>query len=69
MTIEEQTNGRIKETEEGLICTTCGSTNIRESKAGNLYCAEICWQYKEDDKIRGYDDGEPPMNVENSKEE
>ena len=29
------------------ICKNCGSGNIKISQKGNKYCAEICWQPKE----------------------
>lgn len=25
------------------VCKNCGSKNIKTSKAGNEYCAELCW--------------------------
>jgi hypothetical protein len=25
------------------ICNNCGSKNIKVSKAGNEYCADLCW--------------------------
>lgn len=27
-----------------LYCLDCGSINIKESKKGNLYCADLCWR-------------------------
>jgi len=29
-------------------CPDCGSTNIKRSKKGNLYCANLCWIEKEE---------------------
>lgn len=60
--IEVDTNGRVYLDDNGLkTCATCNVSNIKQSKAGNWYCGELCWLAKEDDKIRGQDDGEPPI--------
>ena len=44
---ELETSGRIYESPDGLICANCGGTNIKVSKAGNKYCADLCWVEKE----------------------
>lgn len=60
--IEIDTDGRVHLDEYGVrTCTTCDGTNIKMSRAGKWYCGDLCWLAKEDDKIRGYDDGEPPI--------
>jgi len=40
---EMQTNGRIWSDKGKPTCANCDSTNIKTSKAGNLYCADLCW--------------------------
>lgn len=38
------TNGRIYESDNGEpTCSDCHSTNVKASSAGNLYCADLCW--------------------------
>ncbi len=58
---QKESNGRVFADEYGIAtCATCKRTNIKRSKAGNLYCGDLCWLEKNDDKIHGQDDGEPP---------
>lgn len=46
--LEEKTNGRIYEAPNGKpTCANCESENIKTSKAGNLYCADLCWAKEE----------------------
>ena len=35
------------------ICNNCGSKNIKLSKAGNEYCADLCWVEKDQPKDGG----------------
>lgn len=42
--LEQETNGRIRQEANGNpTCSNCESENIKRSKAGNLYCADLCW--------------------------
>lgn len=47
--LEVKTDGRIS---EGIgrvpTCENCGSTNIKTSQKGNLYCADLCWVEKDE---------------------
>ena len=42
--LEQMTDGRIYRNNEGKPeCNNCGSTNVKTSSKGNLYCADLCW--------------------------
>lgn len=41
---EEMEDSRFHTLKNGTeICDTCGSKNIKVSKAGNKYCGDLCW--------------------------
>lgn len=42
--LEIETDTRIYKGSGGKpTCSNCESENIKRSKAGNLYCADLCW--------------------------
>lgn len=44
---QKQTNGRIWSDNGEPTCANCDGINIKTSKAGNLYCADLCWVEEE----------------------
>lgn len=42
--LEQITDCRIcRNNEDKPECNNCGSTNVKTSSKGNLYCADLCW--------------------------
>lgn len=40
-----------KDKEGNRHCADCGSSNIKTSNAGNLYCGNLCWVKEKDNAI------------------
>ena len=40
-------NARLKKAGK---CDKCGSTNLKTSKRGNIYCGDLCWTKEKDDE-------------------